>query len=298
MNLFGAYGSLVDSILINCGLALSQYVVMRAGIFSLATAGFAAIGGYAAAILVLRAGVPAPLAGLCAVLLGIAAGAALSWPLARLRGVFQAIASIAMVQLVQALLLWAEPLTGGAGGLNGIPPVANTAVLAGWLVLVVCLLGLLSRSDIGRTFDTIREDETLAVTLGINVARYHTAAFMLSGGLAAAGGTLLAFHDYSLMPDAFGFTMVTNVLAYVVLGGSGSVAGALGGTVVLVALPEVARPFADHRMIAVGVLLMLSIIYMPHGFVDGLRQWSRRRGASPAAAAAARVRPEGASDVA
>ncbi len=291
MSLFGAYGSLVDSILINCGLALSQYVVMRAGIFSLASAGFAAIGGYAAALLVLRAGVPVPLAWLCAVLLGVAAGAALSWPLARLRGVFQAIASIAMVQLVQSLLLWAETLTGGAGGLNGIPPVATTPVLAGWLVLIVCLLGLLSRSDAGRAFDTIREDETLAVTLGINVARYHMAAFMLSGCIAAAAGTLTAFHDYSLMPDAFGFTMVTNVLAYVVLGGSGSVAGALGGTIVLVALPEVARPFADHRMIAVGVLLMLSIIYMPHGFVDGLRLRRRRP-------AATRVQAEEAGDVA
>jgi branched-chain amino acid transport system permease protein len=285
MNLLGAYGSLLDSILINCMFALSQYVVMRAGIFSLATAGFAAVGGYAAAILVQRVGVPIPLAWLAAIGVGLLAGAALSAPLARLRGVFQAIASIAMVQLVQSLLFWAEGLTGGAAGLNDIPPAANTGVLAACLAIAGSLLWLLGRSDIGRSFDTIREDETLAVTLGIDVAHYHRLAFVLSGGLAACGGAMLAFHDYSLMPDAFGFTMVTNVLAYVVLGGSGSVAGAIGGAVLLTILPEIARPFADNRMIAVGVLLMLSIIYLPHGFVDGLRGRSwRRRPALPVAA--------------
>jgi branched-chain amino acid transport system permease protein len=290
MSFFGAYHSLFDSILINCVLALSQYAVMRLGIFSLATTGFAAIGGYTAAILVLRLAVPIPLAWLCAVLVGLLGGALLSWPLARLRGVFQAIATISMVQLVQSLLFWAEPLTGGAAGLNGIPPVADTSIIIGWLVLVVCILGLLSRSDIGRTFDTIRQDETLAATLGIHVSRYHVLAFVLSGGIAASAGTLLAFHDYSLMPDMFGFTMITNVLAYVVLGGSNSVAGAIGGAILLTVLPEVARPFADQRMIAVGVLLMLAIIYLPDGFVDGLRRRNAVR-------AAAKTKIGGATDV-
>jgi len=297
MKFFEAYHALLDSVMINCILGLSQYVVMRAGIFSLATTGLAALGGYCAGFLVLRAGVPLPVAWLAGVMLGVLVGAFLSWPLARLRGVFQAIATISLVQLVQSLIYWAEPITGGAGGLNGIPPAAQTPVIALWLIIVLIGLAAIGSSDIGRAFDTIREDETLAATLGIKVSRYHLLAFALSGGIAASGGILLGFHHYSLMPDAFGFDMVTNVLAYVVLGGINSAAGALTGAVVLTGLPEIARPLADQRTIAVGILLMACIIYLPDGLVDTLRHKLRARRIAKVQRGASGVSSEEVADV-
>jgi branched-chain amino acid transport system permease protein len=93
-----SYLPLLNLIILNCGLALSQYVVLRAGVFSVATAGLASIGAYTAGLLILRAGVPALVAVFGGALTGMIAALILSVPLARLRGVFQAIATVAMVQ--------------------------------------------------------------------------------------------------------------------------------------------------------------------------------------------------------
>ena len=89
------------------------------------------------------------------------------------------------------------------------------------------------------------------------------------------------------MPDQFGFGMLVTALAAVILGGRSSVAGPIVGTIVLLLLPEVFRPFAEHRLLLQGALLILIIIYLPQGIVDtlgrrfGMRFAARRRGAVP-----------------
>ena len=115
-----SYLPLLNLIILNCGLALSQYVVLRAGVFSVATAGLASIGAYTAGLLILRAGVPALVAVFGGALTGMIAALILSVPLARLRGVFQAIATVAMVQIILSIALYGDDITGGANGLNGI----------------------------------------------------------------------------------------------------------------------------------------------------------------------------------
>ena len=120
-----AYQALFDIALLGCGLGFSQYIVLRAGVESLATAAFCAIGAYLAAILVTRMGVGAPMAVLGAGLLGALTGALVSIPLARLRSVFQAIATIAFVQIVTSLILYAEPITGGALGDQRHPAIGG-----------------------------------------------------------------------------------------------------------------------------------------------------------------------------
>jgi branched-chain amino acid transport system permease protein len=279
---FAGYQALFNAILLNCGLALSQYLVLRAGVFSVATAGLAAIGAYTAGLSALRLGLP-PVVGLLAALLaGAVASAILSIPLARLRGVFQAIATLAFVQIVLSIALWATPLTGGATGLNGIPKTVGTGHLVVLLAVVLYVLASLGRSGLGRAFDAIRQDETVAVSLGVSVVRHHALAFALSGGIAGLIGGLMAYHNYSVVPEDFGFAMLVSVLAYVVLGGRQAVAGPVVGAVILTALPELARPLADNRLIVHGALLMLAITYLPQGIVDSLRATWRRSG--PAAA--------------
>jgi branched-chain amino acid transport system permease protein len=274
------YRPLFDLICIYCVLALSQYIALRAGLFSLATPAFAAIGGYAGAFLLKESGIGPVAAAAAATACGIAAGLFLSLPLAKLRGAFQAIATIGFVQIVVSLALYAQPITGGALGLNAIPKVATTGTLFATVVVLTALLAVINRSGIGRAFDAIRQDYTVAMSLGISINRYFRYAFGLSGAIGALGGCLLAFNTYSIQPDVFGFPLLVLVIAAVILGGRASVAGPLVGTVFLIVLPELARPLADKRLLLQGVLLVLVIIFLPRGIVDTLsqrwRSWASR----------------------
>ncbi|SHH17209.1 branched-chain amino acid ABC transporter permease [Pollutimonas bauzanensis] len=270
--------SLFELVLVNGVLAYSQYIALRAGVFSLATAGFASLGAYAAALLALRFGLPAGAGLLAAASIGALAGALLAWPLARLRGVFQAIATLAFVQIVMSISLYWESLTGGALGLNGIPNLVGPGHLLVVVAIVLYLLKALSGTGIGRAFDTIRQDETVAVSLGISVVRHQRLAFALSGALGGLGGGLVAYRNYSLVPEDFGFPLIIAALGFVVLGGRNAVLGPLAGALILTLLPEVARPLADYRLAVNGALMVLAIIYWPYGVVDtlGLR-WRRRK---------------------
>ena len=273
-----AYRPLFDIALLSCGLAFSQYVVLRAGVESFATAAFAALGAYAAAILVTKHGVSTLGAIAAATLIGALAGGLLSIPLARLRSVFQAIATIAFVQIVVSLILYWEPLTGGALGINGIPKLVETGELAVYVTLVVAFLAVMNRTGVGRAFDAVRQDETAAVALGISVMKYHALAFVLSGAIAGAGGGMLALNTYSIHAEQFGFPLLVAALAAVVLGGRTSVWGPIVGAVLLAALPELARPLAEQRLLVYGLILIIIIIYLPRGIVDTLvARWRARR---------------------
>jgi branched-chain amino acid transport system permease protein len=277
---------LFDLICIHCILAYSQYVALRAGLFSLATAGFASVGGYAGAYLLKNAHWDPVTSGLVAILAGIATGLFLSLPLARLRGAFQAIATIGFVQIMVSLTLYAAPITGGALGLNGIPKVATTIPLVIILALIMVFLTTINRSGIGRAFDAVRQDYTVAGSLGISINTYFRYAFALSGGLGALGGCLLAFNTYSIQPEVFGFPLLVSAIAAVILGGRASVAGPAVGTAFLLVLPEIARPLADQRLLVQGVLLIIVIIYLPQGIVDSLLQRYRSFTATRRSAAA------------
>ncbi|MBM3521659.1 MAG: branched-chain amino acid ABC transporter permease [Alphaproteobacteria bacterium] len=282
---FIAYRPVFDIALLHAGLAYSQYIVLRAGAFSVAVPGLAAIGAYAAAILAMRHGLHPLAAVLTGSLLGMAVSLVLALPLARLRGVYQAIASLAFVQIVLSLNLFAQDLTGGAMGLTGIPKLVHTTELAIALVVVLYVMFAIDATRAGRAFDAIRQDEAVAASLGISVTGYQMLAFAVSGAIAGLFGALEAFHGYALEPNQFGFGLLITVLTYVVFGGRRTVLGPLVGTAILVALPELARPLQDNRLLVYGLLMMAVIAFMPQGVYDTLKAaWHRRRmarGASP-----------------
>jgi branched-chain amino acid transport system permease protein len=272
------YRPLFDLICIYSVLSFGQYVALRAGLFSLATPGFALIGAYTGALLLKETGAGALLGAAAATLSGVLVGLFLSLPLARLRGVFQAIATIGFVQIMVSLALYAEPLTGGALGLNAIPKAATTWQLVPVVVMLILLLAIINRSGIGRAFNATRQDYTVAQSLGISIQRYFRYSFALSGAISALGGCLLAFNTYSIEPEVFGFPLLVLTVAAVILGGRSSVAGPLVGTAFLILLPELIRPLAEQRLLVQGVLLILVIIYLPQGIVDSLGQrWAARQ---------------------
>lgn len=266
----GFLATLLGIALLNALLAYSQYAALRAGVFSVATAGFAAIGAYAAAILVSQHAWPGWAAVGAGVVLAASVAALLAAPLARLRGVFQAIASLAFVQVVLSVTQNWSDLTGGAMGLNGIPRFAGLPAILLAAAAVVLLLHRLGHTRLGREWDLVREDETAAVALGVRVARVQFAALVLSGALGGLAGALEAGHNHSITPGEFGFAMLVNALAFVVLGGRVRVAGPLVGAAVLTLLPELFRAFADWRLLVTGLVLMGAIAFVPEGIVDTL----------------------------
>lgn len=286
IDFFSAYQSLFNHILVYVVLAMSQYVVLRAGVFSLGSAAFCALGSYACALLVVKLGwhpLAAMAAGTC---LGAIASGLLALPLSRLRGVFQAVATLALVEIVlSATTNWVS-LTGGAQGVNDIPHYATTPLLIAVVAACTLLLVAMGRFSIGRAMDIIREDETVAVSLGISVPRHQRIAFVLSGALAGLSGGLYALSSYAIVPTDFGFGLLVMVLAMVVLGGRTTVWGPFVGAVILTSLPEIFRVFSEYRHVMQGILLMIVIIYLPRGVADTLIGAARDRRLRRKAAAA------------
>lgn len=296
MNFFYAYQPLLDLFLLNAGFALSQYIVLRAGVFSIATVGIVSIGAYFSAILMTRYGVSIWLLAPAATLVGLGIGLLLSIPLARLRGPYQAIATLAFVQIVAAVALFAEPITGGAMGMNNIPKQVSTLGLLLCLAITLYALAAIGSTRIGRIFDAIRQDEAVAGSLGISITFHHALAFALSGAIAGLFGAMQAGYIYSIEPHQYGFTLLTATLAAVILGGRRSVWGPIVGAAIMTFLPELARPLAENRLLVNGLLLIVVIIFLPRGVVDGLIMLRRQR-AMPGGAVASAKEVRGGSHV-
>jgi branched-chain amino acid transport system permease protein len=271
---------LISVILVNVMMAYSQSVVLKAGVFSVATIGLSAVGAYLSGYLVTiqHWGTwPAAIAG---VLGSVVFAGLLALPISRLRGTYASIASLAFVIIVQTAAQNLTPITGGANGLDGIPRLINWPGLLVVTVACILLLTAVYNSRIGIRFNMVRQDERVAVSQGVSVARTHFTAFVLSGLFAGIGGVCFAYYNYALFPDSFSFTIVTDVLAYVYLGGFRSWRGPLLGAIVVTALPEIFLPLASWSLIIDGGILILILSLLPAGVLDSVELAVRRRRSS------------------
>lgn len=266
-----------DFFLLTLGFSLSQQVVLRAGVFSLASAAFAALGAYGTAIVVVNAGMPMLVGILLGTLFGGLAGYLVSVPLARLRGVYQAIATLALVEVTVAVALYAEPITGGPVGFNNIPKQVDSLGLLVAVAVVMYLLYAQNISRIGRGFDALRQDEYVAASLGVSSRRLHTLAFITSGLIAGLFGGLQSMYSYSVEPHQFGFAFMVTTLAAIILGGRRSLWGPVIGSAIVVLLPEIARPLAEYRQMVVGCVLVIVVLFTPQGIADTWISWRSHR---------------------
>ena len=152
--------------------------------------------------------------------LGLLCGLLLSVPLARLRGVYQAIASLAFVEVLVALNLYFERADRRPLGFHNIPRAVTPWILFFAMAATMALLFVLTRQGgIGRAFDAMRQDAPVAASLGVNPTRYHILSFALSGAIAGLFGGLDALRNFSLTAEQFGFGVLIATLSAVVLGG-------------------------------------------------------------------------------
>jgi branched-chain amino acid transport system permease protein len=250
MEFLRANQPIFDFFLLALGFAYSQQIVLRCGVFSLATAAFAALGAYCSALLLMRFGLPVYVDIAAALLIGALAGWLVSIPLAHLRGVYQAIATLGLVEVVVSLALYSEALTGGAVGINGIPKVVGTPTLLIAVLVTGYLVHAVSASGLGRSFDALRQDEMVAASLGVSSRKKHALAFVLSGAIGGLFGGLQSLYSYSVQPTQFGFAFMVASLTAIILGGRRSLLGPAIGAAILTLLPELAagqRSDSDPR---------------------------------------------------
>ncbi len=253
-------------------------VTGTAGLVSLGHAAFYAVGAYTAALLSVRyqLGLEATLP---ASMLGAGAVAALvALPAIRLVRIFFTVATLSAGEIINAVLLNWDALTNGPMGVRSIPRLAVfgldlsgrlgtyyaiAAVTAG----CVWVVHRLTHSYYGNALRALREDDQSAAAMGMNVLLLKAGAFAIGGGLAGAAGCLLAHSTGFVSPDMFGLGESILMLTMVVVGGLGSVPGAILGACVLVLVPELGRTAGHFRMVLVGLVLYLSILLMPKGLI-------------------------------
>ncbi|MBW0168319.1 MAG: branched-chain amino acid ABC transporter permease [Vulcanococcus sp.] len=259
-------------------LGLSVYLPMAAGQLSLATPAFYAVGGTLAALLSTQGNAQSAISlwsVLAEMLLaaGLTASLALlvGLPVLRLRGIYLAIATIALVEIVRVAIL-NLPFTGGAAGIFGIPQPFQQPfgyVLFSGALLAVCgwLFQRLEASRLGRSMAAIRDDELASRCMGIHTTRVKLTAFVASAVLAGITGVIAAHYLNTWNARQGSFDMAITTLAFVILGGSRSWLGPVTGGLLLTALPELLRPVGDLRLVLFGLVILLGPVFFPQGLI-------------------------------
>jgi branched-chain amino acid transport system permease protein len=250
-------------------------------------AGFVAIGAYTAALLTTHVpGLPVPvtllLAGLATALVGLALGL----PCTRLEGLYLAMATLAFGVVVVEAILNLDRLTHGANGLRVPPPrlagvavdsdVARYFLVAAVAVVMVAGAVSLVRTRTGRAFLAIRESEIAAQASGIDVVRYKTVAFVVSAFYTGVAGGLFAFVVGFLSPDGFDVFVSVDYLVMVIVGGLGSVPGALVGAAVVTVLNDWLAKFQNYRPLIFGLIMVAAMLFMPGGIASAAGALRRR----------------------
>jgi branched-chain amino acid transport system permease protein len=259
-------------------LALSLNLIAGfAGIVSLGHAAFYGIGAYATAILSTKLGVPVWWSMLLATSVAGLAGAGFAWPVMRLRGHYISMGTLGLSGFIWMLMLNWIGLTRGPMGIRAIPAptILGTALdNAGFYWLMIAILAVstlvvlaLLDSPFGRALRAMRDDELGAQSVGIDPRLLKMRIFAISAAIAGATGAFFAHYISFISPDSFTPNASIGMLAMVVLGGLGSVPGAIFGGAVLAALPELLRFAADYRDAIYGAIMVLIVLYRPQGLL-------------------------------
>lgn len=270
-------------------LALGLNLVMGyTGQVSLGHAGFYGLGAYASGVLSTKYGVNPWLAFIAALALTGAVSAVIGAIALRLQGYFLSMATLGFGIILYILFVELNDLTGGQAGLVGIPELTlgtlRVANDISYYYLVWTIVGLmflfalhLVDSRVGRSLRAIQGDETAAALVGIDTWATKVMVFVIAAMMASAGGSLYAHYMTVLTPDSFGFFFSIEIVVMVVIGGSGSVWGALIGAVLLTLLPEYLRLMKDYDVLIYGAIVIAVVMFMPRGIAGAIEHRLRQR---------------------
>ncbi len=269
------------------------------GVFSLGHVGFVAVGAYTSGILSLSVTakhaylpdlphwlasfslpfLPATvIAGLACAALAVVVGA----PLMRLSGYFVAVATLGFLIIVNVVLINAAAYTRGARTFTGVPLETTLPWAVGWLVVTLCVLARIVYSPYGRRYRAVREDTIAARAIGLSILPTRLSAFVVGAFFAGVGGSLYGHYLGSFSPASFYLPYTFALVSMLVIGGMGSITGAVVGVVLVTIASEVLRnlergldigvihipPLYGASQIVLGVIFILIMIFRPSGIMD------------------------------
>lgn len=268
------------------------------GLISFGHAAFFGLGAYAAGILNTSLGINFWLSGVIAIIPGACLGAVVGFASLRLQGPYFAIATLAVAEIMRLVAAnWVSLTRGPLGIIVPRPRIDffetlgltfaqyHLVICLGTLALVLCVLQRLMNSPYGRAWIALRDQQSLAESVGIAPLRYRVFAIALSGGIAALAGALLVPRILVLSPDLFGVTNSATGLLAAILGGRGTLIGPLIGGIAFAVAPEFLRVIDTYRMVVFACLLLLMVRLRPDGLASLLPIGRAPRAVSPVPAA-------------
>jgi branched-chain amino acid transport system permease protein len=213
------------------------------------------------------------------------AGLVLGLPVLKMRGDYLAIVTLGFGEIVRILALsdWLRPWLGGSQGIQLIQqPTIGSYVLGNQMQLYYVFLAgcaivafvawRLKDSRLGRAWMAIREDEDVAVAMGIPPVATKLMAFAVGATFSGLGGSILAAQLTSVYAHSMNFFVSINVLSLIIIGGMGSIPGVILGALALIGLPELLREFAEFRYLVYGALLVGMMLLRPEGLAPEARR--------------------------
>ena len=288
------YMHLVIMSLIWSILASSLNICMGyTGLVSLAQGSFFGIGAYGVALMVLKGNlsywIALPLSLSVVVLISIAIGLIAL----RARGPYFVILSLCICLIITIVVHHWDSLTEGARGLTNIPPInainipfigqitfdsmrSQYYLFLGFLFFTLLMTNLIIRSKIGRAFEAVRLNETLADSLGVNVMATKMFSFSLAAFFAGLAGALYPPYISYLNPADTSFWISFHAILYLIVGGQGTLAGPILGAVSMTVVPEILRFLAEFRLFFYALVLILTVIFFPRGLISLVEMASRK----------------------
>lgn len=279
-----------------CLIAIDVIIVLGLNLFvgyagqiSLGHAAFFGLGAYGTAILTSTYEWPAwPVMALVALIVGVVAWA-VGGPCLKLKSHYLAMATVGLNVVLYTILVQWDSVTGGPSGMSGIPALEVAGFkfnndfkfyYLSWgvamLVFMLCLN--LVRSGLGRGLAALASDEAAASCLGVDVRSAKVRVFVLSAVLASLAGSLYAHMARFVSPETFGIFASLDLVAMVVVGGTGSIWGTLFGVSFLRLLPEYLTFFEDWKEVVHGLILVVILLFLPQGLIVGISDsWRMRR---------------------
>lgn len=263
--------------MVNVVLASSMRLINLSGQMSLAHGGMVTIGAYTSALLMLKLGLNSWAAFLCAGVFAAVFATLIGIPFVRMKGVYFALSTIFLSEMIVLIAQQWESLTGGSGGIYNIPrpqPVLFFDFAAKrdfyFLALLLMMISLIviyaiERSRVGLTLKAIKQSDSLSESLGVNTAWYRIMIFAVGCFFAGLAGAFHSQYVSTISPDSFAFLFTIYILIYVVVGGQQAFIGPVIGAIVLTLLPEVTRAFKEYVPFLVAAVLIAVIFFMPDG---------------------------------
>lgn len=294
--------------------AIGLNVLMgQAGLVSIGNAALMAVGAYTTAILGPKqfwGAFPVPV--IASAVVGGVVGLVIALPALRLRGIYLALATLALQFFVSFA---GDRYQANTGAVSGVPVPALTfaghdftdardfvLLLGLFLGLTILVVRSMSRQAPGRMWNALRESELAATAIGVNATRWKLAAFVVSSAIIAVSGSLLAYANQVVSSDSFTLEFAVTFIAILILGGMGTITGAIVGSIVVVSLPYILTNLTANLPQTgfgswittnifyinnglYGILVLVVLLYLPEGIVPGLSRlirWGARRLTRPA----------------